>query len=167
MVGIVVLGFLLSPLSKLKNNAHEQQGSLQAASNQVYTPGTPAFLAKSRRQTCSKYHTTRCLDAHHGNTQAAHPLEHVGRVDLRKVLDRSKDCCKYPKEVCPSLQVVWTRNHEVRGDDEYHDGVKDGDSGHCEGSAVGRSFSVLRRIYCGRSCSWKEDQKQEEYEGEA
>ncbi len=130
----------------LKVAAHDEQGALQTAGDEIYAPRTPGFAAQSCGQTAGPDKTARCLDAHHGYAQTTDSFQPVGGVYLREVLNRSEHGGEDAEEVGPSLSVFGPGVHKEEAQDGDDDGVDDTEGGHDQGGAVGWSKFSLWRI---------------------
>lgn len=98
--------FPVLPIPPLKDDAHDQESSLETACDEVDAPGTPTVDTEASGQTTGPDKTAGCLDTHHGDTQGAHRAQHPGGVDLREILDRRQQCRTQAQGVGQGLCVL-------------------------------------------------------------
>lgn len=120
----------------LKVYAHRQQRALQTPSDKVYSPSTPAFAAQPCSQTAGPNETAWRLDTHHGDAQAADPLQSVCGVDLREVLNGCQHGGEDAEEIGPGLGVLRPGVDEVEAQDRGEDGVQNRNGRHGQRRAV-------------------------------
>lgn len=174
-VGVAVLLVLVQILllalgtEVLKVDRHCQEYALQTRRDDNHPPDTPAFETLAGGQASRPEQTPGCLDAHHGNTQATHPTNAPGSVDLREVLYGSQDARKDSEEVGPSFECRRSAHRQGDGDDGCQQGVGDTGCGDGERGAVGWALSFGSRIgrssgVCGRCGAGEVDHVEEETE---
>lgn len=164
---------LTSASHNLKVTSHGQQRALQTASDEVYTPRRPSLRPESCREGTSPHETARRLNAHHGYTQRADPLEHKCGVYLREVLDAGEHGRENAQEVGPRLSVFRRCPDEVEGENGGQHGVQNADCYDYQRRAVGGCQLRLRFrrlvggkavfiiVECGRVLLAREEDEEE------
>lgn len=158
---------LLFAVPQLIDDAHHEQRPLQAPRDDVYPPRAPTLWPQSCGQAGGPDEAARRLDAHHRDAQACHPLQRIGRPDLREVLDECQDGGDDAEKVGPSLQQVGSRRDEDDGDQGRGEGVDDAYPGHDHRRLVCRLRLFIhifdrRRIQASGSGAREVDEEEEE-----
>jgi hypothetical protein len=107
-----------------KVDCHHQQSTLQASCDNQNSPYTPTSPPLARGQATRPDKTSRRLDAHHWDTQAAHTAQPERSVNLREVLDGREHSGQHTKEVRPGWHSGWLTDSEGDRDYDRHEGMQ-------------------------------------------
>lgn len=136
-----------------------QQRALQTSRHDQHAPRAPALGAQSGGEAARPDETAGCLDAHHGDTEAADAAQSQGGPDLREVLDGGEDGGLDAAEVGPGLKGGGLLQADGECDDQHGGCVQDADGADDQGGAVGGARA-------GLGVSWRDLREFGEFSGE-